>query len=113
MRQVGIIAAGALHALHHHRERLVEDHARAARLAEVLGSLPAVEVFPVETNIVIVELEGTGRDPAAVVNTLEEKGVLAVNIGPTRIRFVTHLDVSDEGLAHADAVLRSVLGGTT
>jgi threonine aldolase len=111
MRQVGIIAAGALHALHDHRERLPEDHARAARIADALRDLPGVEVLPVETNIVIAELAGTGRPPASVLEALEAKGVLAVGFG-SRIRLVTHLDVDDDMVARATGVLRDVLGSS-
>ncbi|MBI2302483.1 MAG: threonine aldolase family protein, partial [Armatimonadetes bacterium] len=55
MRQAGILAAGALHAIEHHGERLADDHANARRLAEGLAALPGVELDPaaVETNIVI------------------------------------------------------------
>ena len=54
MRQAGIAAAGCLHALDHHVERLADDHRRAARLAEGLGEL-GCRVDPVETNIVCVD----------------------------------------------------------
>jgi len=110
MRQVGILAAGALHALHHHRERLTEDHVRAARLAEALRELPPVEVLPVETNIVIAELERTGRRAEEVLASLEKEGVLAVSFG-SRLRFVTHLDIDDGMVERAIEVLRGVLGG--
>ena len=55
MRQAGIIAAGALHALHHHRERLADDHANARRLAEGLAGHRRLRTEPaaVETNIVL------------------------------------------------------------
>jgi threonine aldolase len=110
MRQVGILAAGASHALRHHRERLAEDHLRAARLGDALRDLPPVEVLPVETNIVIAELAGTGRRPEEVLKSLEKEGVLAVGFG-SRIRFVTHLDIDDGMVARAAEVLRGVLGG--
>lgn len=112
MRQVGIVAAGALHALHHHRERLVEDHRRAARLADALREVPRVEVLPVETNIVIAELAATGRGPDAVLDALAAEGVLGVGFG-SRIRLVTHLDIDDDMLTRAIDVLRRVLGEAT
>src|SRR5262249_40915666 len=53
MRQAGVLAAAGLHALRHHRERLVEDHAHARRLAEGLSALPGVSMLqPVDTNLV-------------------------------------------------------------
>jgi threonine aldolase len=111
MRQAGIIAAGALHALHHHRDRLAEDHARAAQIGAALAELPGVEVLPVETNIVIAELRRTGRAQAEVVSALATEGVLATGFGTTRIRLVTHLDVNDEGIERGIIALRRVLGG--
>lgn len=110
MRQAGIIAAGALYALRHHRERLAEDHARAARLGAALEALPGVEVLPVHSNIVIAELRGTGRAQAEVVAGLGREGLAVVGFGLTRIRLVTHLDVDDAGIERAIAVLNKVLG---
>ncbi len=110
MRQVGIIAAGALHAVTHHRERLVDDHARAARLGETLAGIAGVEVLPVQSNIVIAELRALGRTQGEVVPALAAEGVLAAGFGETRIRLVTHLDVDDAGIERARAALVRVLG---
>jgi len=111
MRQVGIIAAGALHALTHHRERLAEDHRRAAAIGAALAGIDGVEVLPVETNIVIADLGGTGREQGEVVAALAAEGVRTAGFGATRIRLVTHLDVDDEGIDRAVAALRRVFGG--
>ena len=88
MRQVGILAAAGLHALDHHVERLAEDHAHARLLAEACGLDPAT----VDTNIVVVERS----DAAAFVAAAAEEGVRVATVGPTAVRMVTHLDVSDE-----------------
>ena len=40
MRQAGVLAAAALHALDHHVERMADDHALARRLAEGLAAGP-------------------------------------------------------------------------
>jgi len=109
MRQVGIIAAAALHALHHHRDRLPEDHARARRLAAAIAEIPGVRLDPaqVESNIVIAELEdGVARLPR-FLSCLEAEGVLVVDFGgPGRFRAVTHLDVDDAGIDRAIAAIR-------
>jgi threonine aldolase len=94
MRQVGILAAAGLHALEHHRARLVEDHLTAALLADGLAAVPGLVVdrARVMTNIVFAELgPGTG-DAAALAARLRERGVLVGALG-SRIRLVTHLDV--------------------
>ncbi|MEZ4651731.1 MAG: GntG family PLP-dependent aldolase [Candidatus Eisenbacteria bacterium] len=108
MRQVGILAAAALHAVHHHRARLAEDHARARRLAEGIAELPGldVELETVETNIVVAEVVRGTRD--GWLGQLREKGVWAVAFGGNGVRFVTHLDVDDAGIDLALDALRSV-----
>ncbi len=90
LRQSGILAAGCLHALDHHVERLAEDHANARRLAEGLAGLPGVsiEVEEVETNIVIFEVPDA---PALERALAPEVDVMA--LGAQRMRAVTHLDI--------------------
>jgi threonine aldolase len=105
MRQAGVLAAAALHALDHHIDRLADDHARARRLAEGLQDLPGVTVQAPQTNMVFIDLP---RERAtAIVATLRERGVLAT--GLYQLRLVTHLDVDDAGIDHAIAVLRDAL----
>ncbi len=105
MRQAGVLAAAALHALDHHVDRLADDHARARRLAEGLRDLPGVNVAAPQTNMVFVDLPR--EHAAAAVAALRERGVLAT--GLYQLRLVTHLDVDDAGIDHAIAVLRDVL----
>jgi threonine aldolase len=102
LRQVGVIAAAGLVALEHHVDRLVEDHARAGRLAARLADHPAFSVDPgsVETNIVIAD--AVPRESASdLIRALAEQGVLAGPMGEGRVRFVTHLDVDDASLDRA------------
>ena len=101
MRQVGVLAAPALVAIRDHRDRLVEDHARATRLAE--GFLQGADVelpygMP-QTNIVFVRT--VGRDANAIQASLEAAGVLAFATGKDVLRFVTHYDVDDAGVERA------------
>jgi threonine aldolase len=105
MRQAGVLAAAALHALDHHVERLAEDHANARALAEGLQGLPGVTVQAPQTNIVFVDL--AAERAAGVVERLREAGVLCT--GLYRLRFVTHLDVSADDIQRAVAVLRTTL----
>ena len=105
MRQAGILAAAALHALDHHIDRLADDHARARRLAEGLQGLPGVTVPMPQTNMVFVELPR--ERAAAAVQALREDGVLST--GLYQLRLVTHLDVNDEQIDLAVAALRRAL----
>jgi threonine aldolase len=108
MRQVGFLAAAALHALDHHVDRLAEDHRRARELARAVDVLPGVEVAVPETNVVMIELAGTGLTVTEVLAGLRERGVLMVPFGRTRIRAVFHLDVDDGAVGQAAEALRAV-----
>ncbi len=109
MRQAGIIAAGALHALRHHVERLADDHRNARRLAEGLAGCPRLRLEPerVETNIVLGRAEG--GDAVAIVDELAGAGVLCAPLDDWTVRFVTHLDVSAEAVEDALERIRPVL----
>jgi threonine aldolase len=110
MRQAGIIAAGALHALRHHVERLADDHRNARRLAEGLRSarLLRFDAEAVETNIVIAKT--TDSTPAAeIVSALAYAGVLCAALDDRTVRFVTHLDVDSEAVDAAISAAKPVL----
>ncbi len=108
LRQAGVLAAAALHALDHHVDRLAQDHALARRLADGLAGLDGVRVEPPQTNIVFVDLEGDARARAAdLPQALAAAGVLAT--GLYRLRFVTHLDVDADGIDRAVQAIRGVL----
>ncbi|WP_028924884.1 threonine aldolase family protein [Pseudonocardia acaciae] len=104
-RQAGIIAAGALYALRHHRERLSETHALARRFAEGVEALPGVELDldTVETNIVRFRMPGV--DAGEVVDRAYERGVQVLPSGPDGIRAVFYLDISPADVDRAVAVL--------
>ena len=101
MRQAGVLAAAALHALDHHVERLAEDHALAQRLGDGLARIPGLSVEPPQTNIVFVDVPAARA--AGLIDHLASRGVRAT--GLYRLRFVTHLDVDATGIDRAiDAV---------
>ena len=109
MRQVGVVAAAALHGLKHHRDRLPEDHRRARRLAEAIASTPGLRLDPgeIESNIVIAEIEEPHDRVQAFVATVESEGVrMNAFGGPGRFRAVTHLDIDDAGIDRAIAAIR-------
>lgn len=108
MRQAGYLAAAGIYALDHHIVRLKQDHYHARVIGEVLSSLPYVEsLLPVETNIVIFKLN-THIDPSDFMEKLEMRGIKCSKFGPHSIRFVTHLDVTEEMVHHTVDVLKKL-----
>lgn len=111
MRQAGILAAAALHALDHHRERLTEDHANARRLAEGVASIPGLTVpLKVETNMVFIDLDPSIGAPAQFCQRLKAQGVLMLPTAPRRVRAVCHLDVTTEMIERAIAAVERAAG---
>lgn len=109
MRQAGVMAAAALHALDHHVDVLREDHARARRLADALSALPGVEVRadPNPTNMIYLRF--TAGDGAAMVAELRRRGVAVGRPSPWS-RLVLHLDIDDAAAAHALNAFEAVAG---
>lgn len=107
MRQAGIVAAGCLHALDHHVERLADDHANATRLAAGLAGR-GFGVTPPETNLVYADPEPLGWRADDFAAAMADDGVEISTIG-SRNRWCTHLDVTtadvDDALARASRVL--------
>jgi threonine aldolase len=103
MRQAGVLAAAAEYALDHHRDRLVEDHVHAKRLSERLRSIPGIRLVPENppTNIVFAHLEPRLGTAEALAARLKAAGVLALPTAAQTIRFVTHLDVSNQQIEMA------------
>lgn len=96
MRQAGFLAAAGIYALKNHIERLQHDHDHAKQIGEAISkSKLASSVLPIETNIIIFETTGSNNAPA-IVDELKEKNILCYAIAPNRVRFVLHLDITEE-----------------
>jgi threonine aldolase len=115
MRQAGVIAAGALFALEHHRARLAEDHATAREVARILSGARGaeVDVSLVETNIVNVDVASPAAD--RIVAAARQAGVLVNSTGPRSLRAVTHLDAPLErariGAERLSRAIEACVGG--
>ncbi|MCF7958785.1 MAG: aminotransferase class I/II-fold pyridoxal phosphate-dependent enzyme [Phycisphaerae bacterium] len=98
MRQAGLIAAGALYGLEHHRKRLAEDHANAKNLAVGIAKLQGIDVDidSVETNIVIGRVNAMPSEELAA--KLYKEGVNLLATGPGMFRAVTNLTVRPEDI---------------
>ena len=108
-RQAGIIAAGALHALEHHRADLAHDVERARLLAEGLVGMDgvSVELDSVQSNI--VRFTVVAMDAGAFATRCHEHGVHMLPNGAHGMRAVTHRDVQREDVLTALGVMASVL----
>jgi len=110
MRQVGVLAAAALVALEKTPPLLVEDHRRARRLADALTALPGVRIHhKVETNILVVDVAGTGRSAFDIAEQLKQRGVLVGPFDAATVRLVTHFDVDDAALDAAIHAWQEIL----
>jgi threonine aldolase len=108
MRQSGILAAAALYGVEHHMSRLAEDHANARLIARMVDGVGGASVVPPDTNIVMIDLR-PGLAAEHVVARAAEQNVLVAEWSATRIRVVTHLDVSVEDCQRAGEVLSDIL----
>ena len=113
MRQAGVIAAAALVALEEMRDRLVEDHVNARRLADGLAEIPGIRIDAarVVSNIVSFEIDPAVSDPAAFQKACAERGLrFSRYLGNSpRLRAVTHVDVTAAQIDEALDIARAVL----
>ena len=114
MRQAGIIAAGALHAVRHHRDRLTEDHLTARRLGEAIADCPPLSIRGgrVDTNMVIFEIDPSWGTAATFRDAMHERGILCMAVGGRAVRLVTHLDVTSEQIETVCGAIREIAAVT-
>lgn len=112
MRQAGVLAAAGLVAFDSMIRRLADDHENARRLARFLASLPGVQVAnpAPATNIVIFQVEATGKSAQQVSGALKDAGVLMNPISPTALRLVTHCDFAAEQAGYVETALAAATG---
>ncbi len=107
MRQAGIIAAAGVVALDKMIDRIREDHANAARLAQGIARIEglAIDVARVQTNIVYFDVVREGAGAEALVKNLAERGVKILSVGPKRVRAVTHYGITAQDIDRAISLL--------
>jgi threonine aldolase len=112
MRQAGVLAAAGLIALEKMPARLGEDHANAKFLAAGLSEVPGIrlDTSKVATNILVLNVAGTGMTSFEICKKLGERGVLASGIDGEQIRLVTHMDVDRDGCARALEAVQTICG---
>jgi threonine aldolase len=111
MRQVGILAAGALFALEHNVERLKEDHDKAKVLARELIDIPCIhlETDFVQTNIVVFDIVERKYSTKDILFNLKSNGILLSEMSNSTLRAVTHMDVTLEQVKKATVIIKSIM----
>ena len=107
MRQSGILAAAGIYALENHVERLAEDHQRAQKLAQAVNSINGfkVELSSVETNMVYIDSDMGAKELMA---KLAKHGIDVLDVGPTAVRAVVHLHITDEDIDNVISVFNKL-----
>jgi threonine aldolase len=111
MRQAGVLAAAGLIALEQTPQRLHIDHENARFLAQGLAEIPGIKLDPakVVTNILFVDVSGTGLASFEISKRLAGRGVLASGFTPALMRMVTHYDVDRAGCGRALQAMRQAV----
>jgi threonine aldolase len=108
MRQAGYLAAAAQYALHHHVDRLADDHAHAAKIAKALSKLTFIHFMEEpQTNILIFEVNSPWT-PKSFVEKLKAHDIACLAISSTQVRMVVHLDILPEHVNHIITVLEQL-----
>ncbi len=111
MRQCGIIAAAGITALEQMVERLIEDHANARRLAEGISQIPglSIDLENIRTNIVYFDIQSGQITAGKLVQQLAGRGIKILNLGPARLRAVTHYGITADDIDLTLDVLRKIM----
>ncbi len=96
MRQAGVLAAAGIYAIEHHFDGLEDDHTKAKELANAITQLKGVAyVAPVETNIVIFEME-SDQLKTEFLNHMQKAAISLIQMSAKKLRLVTHRDYTSE-----------------
>lgn len=112
MRQAGIIAAGALYAVENHRQRLTQDHAHAQQIGDACRSCGPLSIRGgrIDSNIVICDIDPQWGTVEHLIQRLAQQGIDCLSMGAQAIRFVTHMDVTEQQITEACQIIQSVAG---
>lgn len=109
MRQVGYLASAASYAMDHHFERLAIDHRKAKELSTALSAIKWVHsVEPTETNIVIFNIDTENSTTEDIIQKFKAQHIDLIAMDSSKLRFVTHLDYSDQDHDHVLQTLKNM-----
>jgi threonine aldolase len=111
MRQSGIIAAAGITALEQMVDRLAQDHENARRLAEGIARTErlSIELNKIQTNIVYFNIADDKFTAETFVRQLAGRGIKILQVGPRRLRVVTHYGINTDDINLALAALNEVM----
>lgn len=111
MRQAGLLAACGIYALNHLVDRLAEDHDNARLLAGALKRWPQITLgqISVDTNMVYLDVTGTGMTSTQFCDRLAQRGILAGGVDMNLVRLVTHRGITANDMSEVIAVIDDVL----
>ena len=96
MRQSGFLAAAGIFALDNHIKRLAVDHERAIEIGQALDAVSFVQkVEPIETNIVIFEIDENYMTSEAFTSKLLALNIHIISMGQGKLRMVTHMEYTE------------------
>nr|WP_299485127.1 GntG family PLP-dependent aldolase [uncultured Allomuricauda sp.] len=111
MRQSGFLAAAGIYALDNHVDRLANDHKKAKEIGAVLEKMGCIQkVEPIETNIIIFELDESKMTSESFLSELNKQNISIIGMGQGKLRIVTHLDYTEEMHSHFLMVLEEING---
>ncbi|MDP3175570.1 MAG: GntG family PLP-dependent aldolase [Phenylobacterium sp.] len=108
-RQAGLVAAGALHALEHHRPRLGETHGLAARFAQGLAQIDGIEIDPASVQSNIVRYRLTHVAAGGLVDQAHQRGLWMLPSGADAIRAVFYLDITERDVDDALRIIAQAI----
>jgi threonine aldolase len=109
MRQVGYLASAASFAMDHHFERLAIDHRKAKELSTALSAIKWVKsIEPTETNIVIFNIDTENSTAEDIIQKFKAQHIDLIAMDSSKLRFVTHLDYSDQDHDHVLQTLKNM-----
>jgi len=112
MRQAGIIAAAGIVALETMVDRMAEDHANARALAQGMGLIAGLNVWPCarRTNMIVFDIEGGAKPAAQFAAYMKNEGVLLSQRDATSFRCVTHYGITRADIDRTVAIAAQAAG---
>ncbi len=107
MRQAGVLASAAMFALNNNVVRIADDHRRAKMIGDALTHCSFVkELLPVQTNIIIFKLQDNTPSESFIAY-LKSHQIIANTMGKQTMRFVVHLDLTEDNILHIINTLKN------